>query len=321
MKNSVRHFQLFLGLVLLLALGSLNQISAQDDEGTKGIQPEEAGVKNRPLRKFVQSGSSPKRRQTEKAPKKFTYKTAKKYSPPKPVSGQEVAQVGVTFWRFRPTTSADATKELIDEGPDKPAKEWTLERLETDAPVKIGERLRIGLESLSRTGYLYVVDRELYTDGTMGTPRLIFPTTRIRGGNNFVKPGNLLYLPPAPRFFRIQQSRPEKTLVSEVLTVIISSQPLDLPEEIGERAMTLPESLIAKWETEWKTNVLQMDLENGKGEALTPQEKQAGDEKSKDLIDTDDRLTQDDPPPQTVFQSVVKTINPFLVKVSIRYGK
>jgi hypothetical protein len=41
-------------------------------------------------------------------------------------------------------------------------------------------------------GYLYVIDREQYEDGTLGEPVQIFPTTRTRGGDNSVKPGSLI---------------------------------------------------------------------------------------------------------------------------------
>lgn len=320
MKNSSKPIYILLSFVFILFAGSLYQLWAQD-EGSKGILPEEAGINNRPPLKFSPNKPSDPRRRTAKPTRKFTYKTAKKFNPVKPSAGQETAQVGVTFWRFRPTRADDKTKELVDDGGDNQPKEFTLERFDTDTPFKIGEKVRIGIESLSRTGYLYVIDRELYQDGTFGPPRLIFPTTRIRGGNNFVKPGNLLYLPSPTRSFRIQQGNPNKPLVSEVLTMIISPQPLGLPEEIGEKAMNIPIELFSKWETEWKTSAIQMDLEDGVGQALSEQEQQAGSIGTKDLIDEDNRLTQSDLPPQTVFRSIIKTTNPFLVTVAMKFGK
>ena len=38
-------------------------------------------------------------------------------------------------------------------------------------------------------GYLYVINREQYADGTFGRARLIFPTLLTYNGNNRVKPG------------------------------------------------------------------------------------------------------------------------------------
>lgn len=319
MKNSSKPIYILISFVFILFAGSLYQLSAQEIE--MGILPEEAGINNRPPVKFSPNRPTDPRPRTAKPSRKFTYKTAKKFNREKPSAGQETAQVGITYWRFRPTTPADRTKELVDDGTDNQPVQLTLERFDTNTPFKIGEKVRIGVESLSRTGYLYVIDRELYLDGTFGIPHLIFPTTRIRGGNNFVKPGNLLYLPPAPRYFRIQQGNQNKILVSEVLTIVVSAQPLGLPEEIGEKAMTLPADLVSKWETDWKTNAIQMDLENGVGQALSEQEQQAGSTETKDLIDEDNRLTQNDLPPQTVFRSIIKSTNPFLVTVAMKFGK
>jgi hypothetical protein len=83
----------------------------------------------------------------------------------------------------------------------------------------------------------------------------------------------------------------------------------------------LDNNLVSKWETDWKTNFIQMNLEGGIGQVLTPEEKLSGDGNSKDLIDDDARLSPEDVPPQTVFRSVINSANPFLVTVLIRYGK
>jgi hypothetical protein len=40
------------------------------------------------------------------------------------------AQVGVTLWRFRPSTSGDKTKELVEEEEGSERTEWSLERME-----------------------------------------------------------------------------------------------------------------------------------------------------------------------------------------------
>jgi hypothetical protein len=45
--------------------------------------------------------------------------------------------------------------------------EWTPQRIEADTPLKVGERVRLSIES-PRTGYLYVIDREQYADGSYG---------------------------------------------------------------------------------------------------------------------------------------------------------
>ena len=60
----------------------------------------------------------------------------------------------------------------------------------TPAGLAIGQRVRLSIES-ARTGYLYVINRELYADGSTGEPYLIFPTTRLHRGDNKVTIGRI----------------------------------------------------------------------------------------------------------------------------------
>ena len=72
-----------------------------------------------------------------------------------------------------------------------------------------------------RAGYLYVIDREQYADGTLGEPYLIFPT-RTSAGDNKVA-GRLLEIPAqddSPPFFTMKKSRPDH--VAEVLSVLVT---------------------------------------------------------------------------------------------------
>ena len=45
-----------------------------------------------------------------------------------------------------------------------------------------------------RSGFLYVIDREQYADGSTSDPYLIFPTQKIHAGNNAVSPGKVIEL-------------------------------------------------------------------------------------------------------------------------------
>jgi hypothetical protein len=98
--------------------------------------------------------------------------------------------LGVTVWRLRPASAADGKdSRLLLQDEDKDAdKEWTPERVEAETAFVSGDRVRLSIES-SRPGYLYVIDRELYDDGTASEPYLIFPTRRLHGGNNTVAAG------------------------------------------------------------------------------------------------------------------------------------
>jgi hypothetical protein len=86
--------------------------------------------------------------------------------------------------------------------------------------------VRLSIEA-ARTGHLYVIDREQYADGSQGKPVLIFPTTKIRNGNNKVSAGRVIEIPDRaddPIYFNLERSRPDH--VGELLTVIITPQPL-----------------------------------------------------------------------------------------------
>src|SRR5690349_23992390 len=50
-------------------------------------------------------------------------------------------------------------------------------------------------DALPISGYLYVFDREVYADKSLGEPYLIFPTTALRGGDNLVKAGRVVEIP------------------------------------------------------------------------------------------------------------------------------
>src|ERR1044071_4852512 len=104
--------------------------------------------------------------------------------------------VGVTIWHLRPPNNADDKgSRLLLQDDDKNAKtEVTPVRVEADTAFVEGDRVRLGIES-PRDGFLYVIDRELYADGTTSEPYLIYPTLRIRDGDNAVKAGKLIELP------------------------------------------------------------------------------------------------------------------------------
>ena len=96
--------------------------------------------------------------------------------------------VGVTIWRLRPAVRADSGERIIVHD-DNAGKEYVPERISANTKLIAGDRVRISVEA-ARNGYLYVIDRELYADGTLGEPYLIFPTTRTLNGDNQVSVGN-----------------------------------------------------------------------------------------------------------------------------------
>ncbi len=222
------------------------------------------------------------------------------------------SEIGVTIWRLRPAAAADTGARILVQEPGG-TTEWTPVRVSSTTRLHAGDRVRLTLESPQR-GYLYVIDRERYSSGERGTPYLIFPTARTRDGDNKVTGGKLIDIPAQsdrPNFFTLRRSRPDQA--EEELTVLLTPQPLE-GIAIGPNALALPEDRVSAWEKQWgasKPEVL--ELSGGAGRAWTQTEQKAA-------ADGTRLLTQDDPPPQTVYRVAVKPGAPLAVQVRLRYA-
>jgi len=217
--------------------------------------------------------------------------------------------VGVTLWRLRPANRADSGERLIVHD-DNAVSEWLPERISATTRLVQGDRLRISVETV-RSGYLYVIDREQYANGTLGEPYLIFPTTRTSGGNNQVAVGRLLEIPAqedSPPFFTMKKSRPDH--VAEVLSVIVTPAPLE-EMQITDKAQKLTDAQVALWEKEWGTCVGRLEMSTA-GQTWTKAEKDA----------TTRSLTASAPAPQLLFyRPSVKPTEPMYVKLRLQYRK
>jgi hypothetical protein len=221
------------------------------------------------------------------------------------------SELGVTIWRLRPAAAADSgARILVQEGTE--TAELVPERVSSTSRLNAGDRVRLTLESPEH-GYLYVIDRERYASGERGTPYLIFPTTRTRSGDNKVAGGKLIDIPAQgdrPNFFTLRRSRPDQ--VEEELTVLLTPEPLD-GITIGENALALSNAQVAAWEKQWgSTKPDVFELTGGAGKTWTRAEQDAAAEGMR-------LLTQDDPPPQTVYRVAVKPGAPLAVEVRLRY--
>lgn len=229
------------------------------------------------------------------------------------VSGETV--LGITIWRLRPSTAADDKEVRIIKHKRDNARvaSWTPERIPAETPLVAGQRVRLSIEA-ARTGFLYVINREQYADGTVGDPHLIFPTLSLRGGDNKVTVGRIIDLPALeddPNYFTLDPSRPDQ--VGEVISVIVAPQPI--PEvKIGESEVQLPNDLVEKWEKMWGARVGRLELEGGAGKKWTKEEKLASAGKAQ-------LLKRDSPSPQTLYyRPDAKPDEPLLVSLSLRYG-
>jgi hypothetical protein len=219
---------------------------------------------------------------------------------PAPVTTAGARLVGFTLWRLRRAVDGDTTPRLLvqDSGPSP--EELVPERISPGESLAVGDRIRLGFEVAQR-GYLYVIDRERYADGSRGAPYLLFPARNLRGGDNRVEPGRLIEIPaqgddvPA---LRVRRS--ESRHVGEELTVLVTEKPVD-GIVLGEWDTKLPEDLVQRWERQWGTGgaVPRLDLLASPAEsAWTASEKSSG------LAQR--LLTQDDPLPAALYQGQLK---------------
>lgn len=240
-------------------------------------------------------------------------------TPKVPVAGvSEDTVVGVTIWRLRRSTPADTGERLIVHE-DSDDVEWLPERISASTRLAEGDRLRIAVEA-ARTGYLYVIDREQYADGSLGEPYLIFPTTRTLGGDNSVKRGKLVEIPAqddGPPYFRMRRSRPDH--VAEVLSIFVTPTPID-GLAITDKAQKLSEAQVATWEKQWSAQVGSIELEGGAGKAWTKEEKEAASASPSLKTGSPMVLNAHGPAPQLVYyRPNAKVSEPMLVKVQLRY--
>jgi uncharacterized protein DUF4384 len=311
-----------INLVILCATaqsqeGASRQIVLEEFIRARPAKPAEtlAGVSNSKARSRTRASSAINRL------KRATYRRASgmallssaysKRTSARPAGSEEL---GLTLWRLRPSRQNDSGARLLVMESSQTGQ-WTPERIEADTPLKIGERVRISVES-PRAGYLYVVDREQYADGSLGDAYLIFPTTRTHNGDNKVRPGKLIDIPAqedAPNYFTLVPSPSRSDQVAEVLSFMVTSKPLEnLP--LTDKPLKVSKSDIAKWEKSWSSEVERLEMNGGAGQAWTNEEKAASATSSSRL------LTQEEPSPQTVYRIAAKASGSLLVTVPLRYG-
>jgi hypothetical protein len=338
MNPKPRETNICLWLLIVLICGTCSLNFAQ--EGSKSIKSEEylakrpetpvggaagssanASKVTRPVagnRKNSGPQKSGKALQTSQTAPSFVYIVDKDFPEGPPPRNYEYVRMGVTVWRLSPSqcpipdcplpkTSADSSKGLVD----------TATRIDDNVPLNNGDRVRLGLESLARSGYVYIIDREQFADGSLGEGVLIFPTRKIDSGKNWAQPGQQIHLPRAGGCFCVKSRNSQKVLVADVLTVVLSRTTLLRAEEIGTDAIPVPIGLISFLARADKERTFRGLLNGGTGLAETVQEQSAG---AKGLFDTAPVLTQNDLPPQTLYQSLIPIGGVAVFNFSLQYG-
>jgi hypothetical protein len=218
--------------------------------------------------------------------------------------------VGITVWRLRRAAAGDAGARLLEQKSDS-ATEFVAERVPSTTKFGKDDKVRLSFESM-RTGYLYVIDREQYADGTYSDPYLIFPTLKISDGDNAIQPGRLIEIPnqdDRPPYFQTTRHRADQT--GESLTFLVTSEPL--PNlKVSSSYQKLEYEQVAQWEQKWKGSASRIELANHAGTTYTEAEKTAG-------ANRENVISQDDPPPQTIYKVTTKGSDGFMITLPLQY--
>ncbi len=319
MPRKKLHRFLFSAVCLLILGGT---ISAQDEEkpATREIssldfqaqRPKTAGGK---ASVAVPKISGAKRRQSiavvtgakrrYKLVKRVTAAAAKPKIPANVKQALKTEELGVTFWRLRPAADDETDAPTFPVKINNAVEEWTAERVGSTTNFQKGDRVRFTVEA-SRSGFMYIVNREFYADGTVAEADLIFPTLRTRGGDNRVTAGSLIDIPgtsDSVPYFTIKPRRAD--YAGEELAVIIS--PIKIPGiEPEMRAQKITRETVEKWLQDWGTTLDIYDAEDGEGIAYTASEANAANVQSRSL-------TQEEPLPQTIYRVQAKPNAPLVV--------
>jgi hypothetical protein len=204
--------------------------------------------------------------------------------------------VGITLWRLLLSLALNHpdVRERINDSP----MDWTPVRVAAGTPLEEGEKLRISVEATC-PGYLYVLGRSVFANGTKGKASLLYPTA---GSDNQLTPGGVIQI-PGNSYLKLTRDRADQ--VNETLTLVILPQPISDP---------LNTEKIAEWEQRWKVPLQLLDDAGQIGKPITRAEMEAGRDRSK-------ALTQQDAVPQTMFRKRAKIGDPIVLDVSLPIKK
>jgi hypothetical protein len=216
-------------------------------------------------------------------------------------------------------------------------EEMVFARIEDNSTVSDKDQIQMAIEYLAyldasgnkqsnRIGYLYVINREQYPNGTYSKPKLIFPTLNTYGGDNRVLPGKTVAMPEPERPWTISRSDSGTVQAFETYTILVSAEPLsDLSGQeiqLEAKPIMLDEKLVASWMKLRGGREIRGDLENGAGQLITQREiKSSGSlgVRKRNTNDDVDDLKQDDPPPQMIFSKVIRLGGKMLIMIRLPY--
>jgi Domain of unknown function (DUF4384) len=230
-----------------------------------------------------------------------------------PPRQSETARLGFTVWRVEKAVGPDNSKSLTEHD-DRSGAARRVERLDPDAALAVGDSVRIGVESLTHPGYLYIIDREKYADGTYGSPTLVYPTLRYRNGDNYVRPGDVTFLPGPGREITISSDSARKQSAEELTIIVSPTRLIDVSQLQMEQIMVSPNQLL-EWIKKWSAEEIQLDQVGAAGLGMTAAERAAGADQPKGL--NEHPLSQSDPLPQTMLEMKIKRGSPMITTVTL----
>ena len=230
--------------------------------------------------------------------------------PPADQDTGATALIGVTIWRLASTEaeSSSAKPRSLEHNVESGLANFPAERVETSTLFREHDRIRIGIE-VPHDGFLYVVDCDVYSDGRLGDPFLIFPTRELRRGDNRVYPGRLIEIPSQsddPPYFTFKRNR--KDQVSDKLTIIVSPFPLAIATP--KQTTRLDRAQVTKWENFWGGA-----SEHREASANTQRRRTRAEQEA---VEGRRLLQRGDPLPQTIFRASVKPGSPLLITLPLR---
>ena len=245
-----------------------------------------------------------KSRLKSKTRRKSGSKTSRTYRPA--LTTQEISvdgklQLGLTIWKLKPlrNTRYGSAQHIREQ--------WEAKRVEADTPFREGDLLRLSIES-PRDGYLYVINRDWFADGSPGETNLIFPK---RGEDNRLRAGKLIDIPAENELPFKATPKPDQA--GEFLTIIVTSAPIPLP--FYERTLPISNAQLIEWEERWGGFTERHEMLGGAGQARTVAEQQAA------SIKGARQLTRDDPSPQTIFLLTPKNNDGLLFNLMLSYAR
>jgi len=224
------------------------------------------------------------------------------------------SEIGVTIWRYRPSRPSDEVRDLIQPKAEGAKEEWTVERVEAETALSENQMIRLTIESL-RIGYLYIINRARYDDGTYGEPYLIFPTMRIKEGENAVRAGRPVQV-PGPKddqpYLQLRRSRSKNGAVevSEELTLLVMPLPIEAFNPGADR-MKLSTQQLELLKQRYAAPVERSEMQGGAGMGITKKEDAA-------VKDPVHFLAADDPYPQTIYRVAAGPGNPMLLVLELK---